>query len=101
TTNCASNPLTSICPKLQSEVIGQMEVRGFEAQFVVDHVAPQRPSVSVVGKHPDLSSLDHDSRLPTQIPEQRASAARPRGLGRRGPRCHGLAGATDAVAWPN
>src|SRR5699024_7963177 len=46
-------------PKLQSEVIEQMEVRGFEAQFVVKHVAPQRPSVSVVGKHPDLSSLDH------------------------------------------
>src|SRR5699024_9264767 len=47
-------------PKIQSEVIGQMEVRGFEAQFVVNHVAPQRPSVSVVGKYPDLSSLDHE-----------------------------------------
>src|SRR5699024_187754 len=69
-------------PKLQSEIIGQMEVRGIEAQFVVDHVAPQRPWVSVVGKHPDLSSLDHDSRLPAQIPEQRATAVRPRRIGR-------------------
>src|SRR5699024_164684 len=88
-------------PKLQSEVIGQMEVRGFEAQFVATHVAPQRPSVSAVGKHPALSSLDHESRLPAQIPVQRASAARPRRIGRSGARGQGVAGASEPCSQYN